>query len=210
MQKYDSILQKIKEGQQYLDLGCGFGQNIRKMVFDGASAENITGADLSQTLIDCGFEYFQDKATLKSKFIIGDILNSESANFVQASGQFDIIFTAMVYHLWGWKDQVKACIETTKLLKAVLGSTIFGWQLGSNPAGEVERKLDDSRKQHRMMYQHDAESFKKMWEEVEQATGVKWDVQAKSKPTELKTRQGVLPLKEGSVLTVITFIVTRL
>jgi len=208
--KYAEILDRIKNGQQYLDLGCGFGQNIRKLVFDGAPAANITGADLSQTLIDCGFEYFRDRDTLGSKFVIGDILNNESAAFVEAKGSFDIIFAAMVYHLWGWKDQVRACIETTKLLKPNTDSMIFGWQLGATPAGEVERELDNSRKHHRTMYQHDEETFKKLWEEVGTETGVNWNVQVKTTAiSQLKARQGVLPTKDGSVLTAISFTVTR-
>ena len=142
---YPQVLARVKSGQQFLDLGCGFGQNLRKLNLDGAPAGNITGADVSRELIDCGYEYFRDRDRLDAKFIVGDILDSRSEGFVKARGSFDAVYAAMVYHLWDWENQLKASIETVKLLKPCKDSVLFGWQLGSTPASAVERRLEDSR-----------------------------------------------------------------
>jgi hypothetical protein len=118
----------------------------------------------------------------------------------------------MFYHLWGWDDHIKACIETTKLLKPAPGSMIFGWQLGASPAGQVERKLSSKRlHQHKNMYQHDEESWKRMWKEIEAETGTKWEVHTKSVVTpELQARQGVMPIRDGTTLVALFFSMTRL
>jgi SAM-dependent methyltransferase len=203
------VLERLKGGQQFLDLGCGFGQNIRKLVYDGAPAENVSGADISQTLVDCGYEYFKDQEKLKSKFIIGDVFASDSSAFFEAKGNFDIVFASMVYHLWGWDDQIKACVETIKLLRPVPGSVLFGWQLGATPAGEIER-MNSMAKRHKMMYQHDEESWRRMWKEIENQTGTKWDVEVRSVVTpELKGRHGV-STREGSTLSAVFFTMIRL
>lgn len=37
---YDEVLCRLKKGEKLLDLGCCFGQDIRKLVHDGAPSEN--------------------------------------------------------------------------------------------------------------------------------------------------------------------------
>jgi SAM-dependent methyltransferase len=209
---YTKVLDRVKGGHQLLDLGCGFGQNIRWLIHDGAPSENVAGADISPLLVDCGYEYFKDQEKLKSKFFIGDVLDSQSPTFIAVKESFDIVFASMVYHLWGWDDHIKALIQTVKLLKPLPGSIIFGWQLGASPAGEVERRLDRNRlQQHKNMYQHDEESWIRMWKEVEAQTGTNWEVQVKSVVTpETKAAQNVMPIRPGSTLAAVFFAMTRL
>ena len=209
---YEQILQRVKYGERFLDLGCGFGQNIRKLVHDGAPSENTAGADISQKFIEYGYEYFRDQESLKTKFIIGDVLDSSSPAFLEANGSFDIIFASMFYHLWGWNDHIKTLIRTVKLLRPVPGSTLFGWQMGSTPAIEITRELYENRlEQHKLAYQHDEESWVRMWREVEAKTDTKWDVRAKAIVTpEIKERQKLMPQSEGRSLCALFFTMTRL
>jgi SAM-dependent methyltransferase len=182
-------------------------------VHDGAPSGNISGADISEDFISYGYEYFRDQQSLKTKFIFGDVLDPASPAYLEAEGSFDIIFASMFYHLWGWNDHIKTLIRTIKLLKPVPGSMLFGWQMGGSPAVEINRGLYQGRlDQHKLMYLHDEESWKKMWKEVEAQTGTKWDVQAKPVITpEIQAGQYKMPLdREGVTLSAVFFSMTRL
>lgn len=52
---YPTILHRLKESNStFLDIGCCFAQDIRKLVSDGAPSKNILGADLRLEFIDLG------------------------------------------------------------------------------------------------------------------------------------------------------------
>ncbi|KIW00033.1 uncharacterized protein PV09_08385 [Verruconis gallopava] len=209
---YQQVLDRVKSGDKLLDLGCGFGQNIRKLVYDGAPSENITGADISQAMVDCGFEYFRDRDRLKTKFFIGDVFDEDAPAYKDVAGHFDLVYASMFYHLWDWDGQVKAFIQTIKLLKPVPGSMIFGFQLGATPAGEVQRKRAGKESLKQMYtYQHDEESWRAMWREIETKTSTKWDVDVKGIVTpEIEERRGIVPTREGSSIIGVVFTMTRL
>jgi 2-polyprenyl-3-methyl-5-hydroxy-6-metoxy-1,4-benzoquinol methylase len=58
---YDDIVQRLKKGDKFLDLGCCFGQEIRQLISDGVPAENCYGSDLRQEFIDLGYDRVQDR-----------------------------------------------------------------------------------------------------------------------------------------------------
>lgn len=194
-----------------LDLGCGFGQNLRQLTLDGAPTASITGADLSKGLIDCGYDYFQDRDSFKADFIVGDVLSADSDVSVQAAQRFDIVWAALFFHLWDWDRQLEVSVATSKLLKPVPGSMIIGWQIGATPARLFSRPSTGSGTEYRghsQMYQHDAESLSKMWDEVGKRTGTRWKVEAKNDlPAWLERMPGVFG-QEG--VGRITFTIQRL
>ena len=51
-------------------------------------------------------------------------------------------------------------------------SLILGRQVGNTDAGEYFQATNESG----IMYRHNAQSFKKMWDEVGEETGTKWRV----------------------------------
>ena len=63
--------------QKFLDLGCCLGQDLRKLVVDGAPAENLHGLDLEGRFIDLGYDLFRDHETLQSRFVVADLQNHE-------------------------------------------------------------------------------------------------------------------------------------
>jgi hypothetical protein len=83
---YPSLLNRIKNGDSCLDLGCGLGQNVHKISLDCSPSSNTFGSDLSQDLVDCGYDYFRDQEALASKFFIGDLLDENSSG-LQTSGK---------------------------------------------------------------------------------------------------------------------------
>ncbi|KAL4995726.1 hypothetical protein BDV10DRAFT_187766 [Aspergillus recurvatus] len=71
---YPEVLSRIKSGETFLDLGCCFGQDIRKLVHDGAPGENLIGVDTEPRFLELGYQLFKDKVSLKAHFLTGDVL----------------------------------------------------------------------------------------------------------------------------------------
>lgn len=77
-------------------MACCFGQTIRQLVAGGAPAENIYGCDFQPEFIDLGYKLFKDQDKLKTKFLIADIFDPNSA-LGSHKGQFDMIFAGMFF-----------------------------------------------------------------------------------------------------------------
>ncbi|KAF1962140.1 hypothetical protein CC80DRAFT_487676 [Byssothecium circinans] len=77
---YATILQRLKSGETYLDLGCCVGQDIRKLVYDGAPSENTYGCDLESGFLDMGYDFFLDKTELKTTFIAARVAINQSGD----------------------------------------------------------------------------------------------------------------------------------
>jgi SAM-dependent methyltransferase len=174
--KYREVLARLNRGHTLLDLGCGFGQDIRKLIVDGVNPGTIVGVDIEEGLIACGYEYFQDGDTLSTPFLVGDVLDPDSEVAIAAEGTFNLIWASSFYQFWGWEEQLRASIQTARLLKQRRGSMVFGFQLGSSPATEVQRTLSNGRTRHTTEFRHDGDSFRRLWEQVKEALGIDFDV----------------------------------
>ncbi|KAN0112694.1 hypothetical protein V8E51_005645 [Hyaloscypha variabilis] len=53
---YPTILERIKAGENFLDLGCCFGQDLRKLAADGAPSGHLYGSDLPSFLHLFGYD----------------------------------------------------------------------------------------------------------------------------------------------------------
>ncbi|MCJ1247755.1 hypothetical protein MMC30_004970 [Trapelia coarctata] len=95
---YPAILSRLKAGHGLLDVGCCFGQDIRKSVTDGAPAEQIYGLDKEAVFIDLGSELFRDRGSLRSKFVVADIADP-SADLGELEGKMDILWVSSFLHL---------------------------------------------------------------------------------------------------------------
>lgn len=200
LEQYPKILKRLHEGEGLLDLGCCFGQEIRQLVADGTPAENIYGCDLREEYVELGYKLFCDKGMLKSTFLNADILDPESAlkNF---KGHFDMIFAGSFFHLWGYTDQVKVSKLAAELLRPRPGSVIFGRQVGSVNGTELEDFATTGK-----MFQHNVESFKKMWHEIGQDLGVTFEVDARLEMPQMSYDR----LKnQGADVRILYFSVTR-
>jgi len=114
---YPTILERLKTGEQnFLDLGCCFGQELRKLVADGAPPENLYGADLNPEFFDLGYKLFRDKDTLTSKFIAADIFDPGS-ELHELDGKIDILYAGSFLHLFSYEGQINACKAIVKLLR---------------------------------------------------------------------------------------------
>ena len=52
---------RAQAGDRVLDLGCGFGQDLRLVATDGACPQNLYASDISKKLWDLSFELFNDR-----------------------------------------------------------------------------------------------------------------------------------------------------
>ena len=190
------LLDKTKN-ETLLDLGCGFGQELRTLVTAGVSTTNLYGLDISEGFVELGFELFRDKATMQSQFTVVDLLTSAAVP-AQLDGKMDFIFAASFFHLFGWDDQFAISKRVVALLKPAAGSMIFGHQLGMVEALEDAVPDVPSGK----IYFHDPESFRRFWRMVGEATGTEWKVKVQSTEKwidDLRERRPALRLLRYSV-----------
>ncbi|ORX98147.1 S-adenosyl-L-methionine-dependent methyltransferase [Basidiobolus meristosporus CBS 931.73] len=135
---YPSLLtlNRKNEGLKVLDLGCCFGADLRKLIIDGFSGENLTGLDISADFIQLGQELFKDEETSGLKFVVADILSDEWPEKV-AGLQFDVIYLGSFLHLFDRPQQETILRRVSQLLKE--NGVLFGKNLGS---GGVESTVD--------------------------------------------------------------------
>ncbi|KAJ5666773.1 hypothetical protein N7462_011182 [Penicillium macrosclerotiorum] len=169
----DLILERVKNGDQFLDLGCCFAQEVRLLVAAGAPPQNVFGADLAPDFINQGYELFLDKEKLHTRFITSDIFNSESPLAKEFTGRLNIIHASNFFHQWGWAQQIEAGKQVIKLLAGTSGSMIIGSQVGSKRAREIKfPALNIS------AFLHSMRTFKMLWEKVAQCIGIKLEFNA--------------------------------
>ncbi|KAK7733032.1 hypothetical protein SLS53_008361 [Cytospora paraplurivora] len=169
-QSYPLIVRRLQEGAKYLDIGCCLGQDIRKLVADGAPSENLYGAELLGDFIDLGYDLFRDKETLKTRFIQADILDPNSP-IQELKGSIDFIHLGMVLHVFGWEDQRKLLETSVQILKPQPGTLIIGQAVG-HTEGIYSTGRDSG------SFRHNEESFRRLWGEISERTGIRFDVRA--------------------------------
>lgn len=168
---YPELLARLRDkGQTLVDVGCCLGQDVRKLVYDGVPSENIVAVELQAGFVDLGYELFRDRDTLKTRFVVGDIMEEDGVVVRELEGRFDVVHLGMILHLFGWEDQVKLIRQAMRLLKAEGDVLLLGQQ-----AGNLDGATSSS---GRGTFRHNDETFKKLVAEVGAATGTKWDVKA--------------------------------
>jgi len=170
-------------------------------VADGAPSENLYGADLEMKFMELGYDLFLDKETLKTKFIASDIFDPE-ADIKQLNDSINIVHASSFFHLFNWEQQMQSARRIVELLKKEPGVLVIGGHLGCVDAGEVESRVDKKTR-----YWHNAESFKRMWKEVGDETGSKWEVDVRV--TEFPLAKNLLIQTENTGTRVLSFTVRR-
>lgn len=161
------------------------GQDIRRIVYDGAPSENTYGSDLQKDFMAIGYDLFLDKDTLKTTFIAGDVFDAES-DLKQLDGQIDVVHAASFFHLFDWDEQIQVAKRVVTLMQPKSGSLVVGRQVGNEVSGHHAGRFDSKKRR----YRHNGESFKKMWDEVGEATGTRWGVDARLEEEDLSKKHG--------------------
>ncbi|KAI1856513.1 uncharacterized protein JN550_013775 [Neoarthrinium moseri] len=176
------VLEPLKRPKQdgeaeplFLDLGSCFGQDLRKLVYDGAPVERLWASDIDQYLIDMGFELFNDEDRLpKERFLCpGDLLSDSPEDRLNVlDGKVTILHMTAVFHLFTYEDQKKVVDRCLRLLRKDSGGPVLllGMQVGSVIAGPFLRENMTQEFSHK--YRHNVESWKQLWNGV--AQGDEW------------------------------------
>ncbi|MCJ1287941.1 hypothetical protein MMC26_007293 [Xylographa opegraphella] len=173
---YGIIIKRLQSGDSLLDVGCFLGQDLRRLVFDGAPSECLYGLDIVSHW-DVGYDMFRDRGQFAAHFMEGDILHPNEA-LQGLHSSIDIISITHVFHQWGWGDQVAAAKQLSALLRP--GGMVVGFQVGT--VGENLIKAAGLAKSD--CYWHNPGTFQRMWSQVSEDTGMVWVSEAQLKTWE--------------------------
>lgn len=177
---YQTILSKLKNGGKFLDVGCMFAQDARKLVFDGASPSSVYGTDILGDYFEFGYKLFRDKDIIPpSHFITADILDPDAPGLKELQGKLDVINNMHLLHVFSIEDQHAVLKRFIQLLKPEKGVTVTGRCSGhvqSGYRGGAHTKATTKSKGD--IWEHNPDSIKKLWSEVGKDTGTEWDVQS--------------------------------
>lgn len=176
---YATIIEAIKNGGRYLDIGCAVGQDLRRLVLDGCPSTNLYAIEIAGGFVDLSYGLFADKDTLAAKFIKADF-RDENVTATQALlGTVSVCHVGMVLHIWDLEDQIKACVRLTEFLNKNAdhdqdqpqeNALIVGTSAGRTVASVAHEGIGG-----KPNYFHDTESFKAMWDEVGRRTGLRFE-----------------------------------
>ena len=165
---YAEILDKCRtERATVIDFGCCLGQDVRQLVYDGVSVDQIRGYDIDPFFIEQGYDLFHDGDRMKEKkiFAFADIFDDQLLESIEPA---DYVHVGSFIHLFDAQTQKEVCRRLTRLCKRA----IVGRQVGSSVPGEHSKAaIAGSAK----MMRHSPESFAAMWIEVTDGT---WKVES--------------------------------
>ncbi len=176
---YTQILRRIGEGACYFDVGCCFAQDMRKAVQDGATSTNMFGLEMHGGFVNLAYDFFGDRDTLRTKFIIGDLNDRSHKDLVGLERTVDILHAGMFLHLWDLEGQTRTCERLVEFMSRAPGSVILGCSAGRVEGGRVVQPGWAS-----PVFKHNVSSFEKMWHEVGRRTSTSWRVDAGFSPAE--------------------------
>lgn len=150
----------------FLDLGTCLGQDVRKLIFDGADPLRIYGADLRPEFIDIGYSLFRDEEKFPREHFIApaDVFDRspESELARKCDGNVGILHSSAVFHLFGLEGQravARRCLQLLDLRRK--RALLCGAQVGNVNAGEFPGWRGGGTR-----YRHNEESWREMWEAV--------------------------------------------
>lgn len=188
---YPTVLENLRSGAwtRYLDVGCGLGQDLRKLVHDGAPASAVLGTDLSAGLLTSGQALFRDADALPlgTSLLTANFLDEGPDNALAAAqldGSVDVVHASMFLHCFDLSTQLRACRRIVRLLKPEPGVMVVGKTGGVAATGRNGREEVTKGPVGSLggvavtSFLHDVNSFQTLWEEVGRESGTKWEVEA--------------------------------
>lgn len=96
----------FKSGQTFLDAGYCRGQDLRKLIKDGApSSAAVYGLYVEPAIFDLGYELFRDKEKMHATCIAADLTSSSVPNIDRMRSSINVISAQSLFHLFTMKDQ---------------------------------------------------------------------------------------------------------
>ncbi|KAJ6579940.1 hypothetical protein DFH09DRAFT_1029875 [Mycena vulgaris] len=180
---YEHVLELGKTpGFILLDIGCCFGNDLRKIASDGFPVENTIGSDLRQDFWGLGHELFRSTPeSFPVVFVAGDAFDPDflapptqepQSEPVSATSGLDLravkslnalrgrlsaIHSASLFHLFSEAQQLELARRLAGLLSPRAGSMIFGCH-GAHPTKGYTLSAAGKH-----MFCHSPESWAVMW-----------------------------------------------
>lgn len=162
------VLSRLHAGETLLDLGCCFGQDLRKLAFDAGTSANLLGADIEGRFIELGYELFRDRRSLKAKFSTGSIFDEDF--LIDRHGKVDMIYLGSFLHLFSRTQQRLIVAKLEKLLVPKPGALVFGRNSGAETGGEFRMESLGWN-----LYRHSNDTIKELWEGGVEG---KWEIES--------------------------------
>ena len=157
------------------------GQDLRKLVFDGAPSKRLYASDVFPQYEGLSYELWRDRDSFPHHFLADDIL-ANNQDFLKGPlmsklgpGQTDIIAINMFLHLFDYENQLKVATRILRLLSHRPGSLILGSQAGVRPPMEQPLKPPFDKTENgetRTIYRHSPDSFVDLWKRAGAFAGV--------------------------------------
>lgn len=183
---YPELLRRTKDGEKLLDLGCAFGQELRRLIYDGAPCSSLYGSDIRPEFLELGCDLFLDHDKMSDQLIGADITDDNSELVVRLKGELDMVYISLFLHVFDWDKQVEVAKQVLDLMTAKPGSLIVCRIMACRDQSAINATLG------RMpYYYHDLSSWNRLWEKVQHDTSLQLDVQSWEQPDELAAKHPV-------------------
>ncbi|KAF8640222.1 hypothetical protein AX16_010119 [Volvariella volvacea WC 439] len=185
-------LAKERPGALFLDIGCCFGNDTRKIVLDGWPVENAIASDIQKGFWDYGHELFNSTPqSFPATFLPG---NAFDDNFLSSSPPADssptvdphsltslnplkhklsAIHASSFFHIFEEDQQLDLARRIATLLSPEPGSVIFGTHVSRPEKGNrtevtLKRSADDQseNRPQQYMFCHSPDSWKELWDGI--------------------------------------------
>ncbi|KAF5359216.1 hypothetical protein D9756_003134 [Leucocoprinus leucothites] len=170
----------------FLDIGCCFGNDLRKVVSDGWPANRAVAFDLHKGFWDYGHELFRSTPeTFPAAFIAGDVFDAETLpprepfyvetpppdprpaelarlkSLSPLQGHVTVIHASSFFHLFDENKQLELARKVATLLSPDPGSLIFGAHNGVPVKGY---RPDPLNVPGYNQFCHSPESWRNLWD----------------------------------------------
>ncbi|KAF9466489.1 hypothetical protein BDZ94DRAFT_170819 [Collybia nuda] len=182
---YQNVLRLGRErpGGILLDIGCCFGNDIRKAVADGWPVNGVIASDLHKGFWDLGHELFRTTpTTFPVPFVPGDAFDpahiaprepfyqrpeiphrplDELTSLTPLQGHISAIHASAFFHLFDESKQLELARILATLLSPLPGSLIFGLH-GGKPQKGFRTEVKNNAGSY--MFCHSPESWRELWD----------------------------------------------
>ncbi|OSC97446.1 hypothetical protein PYCCODRAFT_1377204 [Trametes coccinea BRFM310] len=228
---YERLMSLVKSDPNalLLDIGCCFGNDVRKVIADGYPAENIIASDLRPEFWNLGHKLFKsDPGTFPVTFLPGDVLDTTFIGtaspvygapctqrpdlrglhkLAPLTGHLRAIHASDFFHLFTEANQAAVARALGALLSPARGSMIFGTHVARPNKGlRTEASPPAPGYLGNRMFCHDAQSWTELWDgEVFQKGTVRVEAQVVE-----QAREVLVVLKPEVTFYQLIWCVTRL
>jgi ubiquinone/menaquinone biosynthesis C-methylase UbiE len=138
IRKHPHYRKILERGGDFLDYGCGTGDDIRALIKDGYPRSRIKGFDIDWNSINIGFDLYRDREPMQGIFVV-------STKLPFSDESFDIVYSGSVLHTIEDRHAISLYLtDACRVLRD--GGVFFGSTLGAEdnahvPSDEVRRTL---------------------------------------------------------------------